>query len=93
VSGKIDRYAAGSVASTASAAGPVIDGVLAEAWATVLGRAEVGPDDDFFALGGDSLAAAKVIARLAERLGARISMDVFLERPVFHEMQEYLEKL
>jgi hypothetical protein len=47
-------------------------GRLAAIWADVLGLDAVGPDDDFFALGGNSLRAVRVAARIAtaERLPA-----------------------
>ena len=48
---------------------------IAEVWRDVLGLAEVGPDDDFLALGGDSLIAVRVAARLRERLGCEISAE------------------
>jgi amino acid adenylation domain-containing protein len=43
---------------------------IAQLMARALGRPGVGPDEDFFALGGDSLAAAEVLASL-EVLAAR----------------------
>ncbi|MBO4204433.1 non-ribosomal peptide synthetase [Micromonospora echinofusca] len=39
---------------------------LARAWSTVLGVDEIGVDDDFFILGGDSIAALKIIVRARE---------------------------
>ncbi|HET6765427.1 MAG TPA: phosphopantetheine-binding protein, partial [Longimicrobiaceae bacterium] len=41
---------------------------LAEIWGTVLGRAQVGVEDDFFELGGHSLLAAMVAARIRQSL-------------------------
>ncbi|MGR3937439.1 amino acid adenylation domain-containing protein [Streptomyces sp. BRA346] len=57
--------------------GPVLDATRA-AFAAVLSAPAVGADDDFFVLGGHSLAAAELAAALAQRLGARIrAIDVF----------------
>ncbi|MEV5323904.1 AMP-binding protein [Nonomuraea sp. NPDC052634] len=42
-----------------------IERVVAAVWAEVLGVARVGPDDGFFALGGNSLSAVRVAARLS----------------------------
>lgn len=50
------------------------------AWQRCLGNAEVDDDDDFFALGGDSLDAIEVIAQL-QAAGYRVSARAFLRRP------------
>ena len=44
-----------------------IERAVAAVWAEVLGVARVGPDDGFFALGGNSLSAVRVAARLSAR--------------------------
>ncbi|MFC8390610.1 amino acid adenylation domain-containing protein [Streptomyces sp. NPDC057238] len=48
---------------------------LAQVWSELLGASDVGRDDDFFALGGDSLLATRVIAALRARDvgGARVA--------------------
>ena len=51
--------------------------VLAEA----LGVPRVGSDDDFFDLGGNSLIATQVVARLGSRLSARIPVRVVFDAP------------
>ncbi|MFJ8593552.1 non-ribosomal peptide synthase/polyketide synthase [Streptomyces sp. NPDC093598] len=57
--------------------------VLADVWADVLGVDAVGVEDDFFDLGGDSILAARALARIREELGARLSIrDVFTARTV-----------
>ncbi|MFD6285591.1 non-ribosomal peptide synthase/polyketide synthase [Streptomyces sp. NPDC060205] len=57
--------------------------VLADVWADVLGAEAVGVEDDFFDLGGDSILAARTLARIREELGARLSIrDVFTARTV-----------
>lgn len=44
--------------------GPELERRIAAVWAEVLGVSRVGPDDGFFALGGNSLSAVRVAARL-----------------------------
>jgi amino acid adenylation domain-containing protein len=57
--------------------GPVEEG-LAEIWAEVLGRERVGVEDNFFDLGGHSLMAAQVLARLRDTFGVELPLrDLF----------------
>ncbi|MGW3178997.1 non-ribosomal peptide synthase/polyketide synthase [Kitasatospora sp. NPDC001119] len=56
---------------------------LAAVWAEVLGLDAVGAEDDFFDLGGDSVLAARTLARITERLGVRLTLrDIFTARTV-----------
>ncbi|MFJ5847133.1 amino acid adenylation domain-containing protein [Streptomyces sp. NPDC092903] len=84
--GKVDRKAlpvpdfavpaALPPAAPRSRAEEIVSQVLAE----VLGLTAVGPDDSFFALGGDSISSIQVVSR-ARRAGLVItSRDVFLHR-------------
>lgn len=59
--------------------------VLAEIWADVLGVPKVGPDDDFFALGGDSMLAIRAIADAEER-GVRVSLVDMFENPILRHI-------
>jgi thioesterase domain-containing protein len=53
-------------AASAARLNPV-EAVIAEAWRELLGVDEVGRDDDFFALGGHSLAAVRLFARIRKQ--------------------------
>jgi arthrofactin-type cyclic lipopeptide synthetase B len=59
--------------------------VVADAWCEVLGMAEVSDDDDFFALGGHSMLAARAVTLVGERLGRRISVVELFEHPTLGE--------
>jgi len=78
-SGKIDRRAlpAPEHAHHAPAASPEAHR-LAALWAEVLGLDEVGLDDDFFDLGGDSIVVLKLCAR-ARELGIPLSPQAVYE--------------
>ncbi|GAA3567710.1 hypothetical protein GCM10022222_59560 [Amycolatopsis ultiminotia] len=54
-------------------------------WAELLGLAEVGGSDDFFALGGHSLLATSVTARVGEELGRDIPLRTLFEAPVLRD--------
>ncbi|MDI1454416.1 amino acid adenylation domain-containing protein [Streptomyces sp. ATE26] len=77
--GKIDLRALPSPAtgSGGSRPGTPDEEAMVDAFTEVLGVADVGADDDFFALGGDSIAAVRLVIR-ARRDGKAISTrDVF----------------
>ncbi|MFI2608323.1 non-ribosomal peptide synthase/polyketide synthase [Kitasatospora sp. NPDC018619] len=84
---KIDQRALPAPARQAATGRPAprtgAERTLAAVWAEVLGLDEVGPEDDFFDLGGDSVLAARTLTRIRERLGARLTLrDVFTARTV-----------
>jgi oxalate---CoA ligase len=58
-----------------------LERALAREWARVLKIDAVGVEDDFFALGGDSLAATELIVRVSELLQTDIPFVDFLDRP------------
>jgi amino acid adenylation domain-containing protein len=59
---------------------------LAEIWAEVLGIERVGVRDDFFALGGHSLKATSVLARVRDVLRADLPLSVVFERRTIEGM-------
>ncbi|WP_240505100.1 non-ribosomal peptide synthase/polyketide synthase [Nocardia mangyaensis] len=80
-SGKLDRKALPApertVVTYAEPVGPV-EAAVARVFGEVLGLDRVGRDDDFFALGGNSLVATQVAARLGADLGCRLGVrDLF----------------
>jgi acyl carrier protein len=48
-------------------------------WTAALGITDIGPDDDFFDLGGNSLSAVQVVARIKERFGADLGAGAMFE--------------
>ncbi|WP_216896622.1 non-ribosomal peptide synthetase [Nocardia alni] len=82
--GKVDRRALPdpvfeTIAYRAARTAP--EQTVAGAYAEVLGVDQVGLDDDFFALGGNSLAATRVVARLNAATGATIAVRAIFEAP------------
>jgi len=84
-SGKVDRAQLGDRERTpapvveAGVAAPVQAG-LARLWEEVLDVDRVGPEDDFFELGGNSLSAATIFARLRTLFGVDPRHGRFLTR-------------
>ncbi|WP_280450745.1 non-ribosomal peptide synthase/polyketide synthase, partial [Nocardia cyriacigeorgica] len=86
-SGKLDRAALPDpVFDRVAYRAPVTpaERLVAETFAAVLGIERVGADDGFFDLGGNSLSATKVLARLGERLGRRVPVRLLFEAPSVH---------
>lgn len=61
-----------------SAPSTVLELQLARLWEGLLGVEPVGVLDDFFELGGDSMAAAELVAVLERRYGVALSLDRLL---------------
>ncbi|MEU3252590.1 SDR family NAD(P)-dependent oxidoreductase [Streptomyces sp. NPDC006997] len=54
---------------------------VAGVWCDILGLERVGVDDDFFALGGHSLAAVQIGTRVKGLLGVELDLRAFFENP------------
>jgi amino acid adenylation domain-containing protein len=65
---------------------------LAELWATVLGLDRVGIYDNFFDLGGHSIAASRVVSHLMQALQLEIPLQSLLRSPTIAEMAEVITR-
>ncbi|MQG96183.1 non-ribosomal peptide synthetase [Pseudomonas sp. MN1F] len=86
--GSLDCYArfpvaAGPVAETAT--GDDLQARIAGIWREVLKVEAVAVDDHFLLLGGNSIAATQVTARLADELGIALSLRALFEAPTLAE--------
>jgi len=71
---------AGTISTPIAGRSGTLDVVLRE-WRDVLGAPNLGADDDFFELGGDSLIAVRLTARLRRELGCEMTVaDLFQAR-------------
>ena len=66
---------------------------LAGIWANILQIEEVSIDDDFFALGGDSLLAVHVLSRIRDVMHLEVEVSRFFEAPTIAEIARHLETL
>ena len=67
--------------STLPASGPIDAAGIAATLAAILDLDAVGPDDDFFTLGGDSTAAVALMAEIEARTGLKLEISILLEAP------------
>ncbi|MEU3956650.1 amino acid adenylation domain-containing protein [Streptomyces achromogenes] len=88
--GKVDEEALrrrpGTPPAEPAAEGPAATGsgtaaVLGRLWSELLGVPSVKPDDSFFALGGHSMNAVALIARIQQHFGVRLPMRALFEHP------------
>jgi thioesterase domain-containing protein/acyl carrier protein len=55
------------------------EATLAGIWSELLEQDDIGPEDDFFELGGDSLLAVWLVEEIAERTGKDLPLSLLLE--------------
>jgi amino acid adenylation domain-containing protein len=98
--GKVDRAALPSpvVEQSPGDSGPApaiarndLERVLTEIWCSVLALPSAGINDSFFDLGGTSLAAFSVVQRIAQQLGAEISVLKIFEHPTIATLAQFLK--
>jgi acyl-coenzyme A synthetase/AMP-(fatty) acid ligase/acyl carrier protein len=99
--GKIDRNALPPVSLTAGAAKekageePVgeFEQVLAKSWAEALGLKRVSRQDNFFHLGGHSLAALKIAFKCRQEFQMEFPLQMFVQYPVLSEQAKRVEEM
>lgn len=99
--GKVDVTAALATVATrsrpepASVAGDATAGEVVERlsalWAELLDLPAVEPDSDFFALGGNSLLALRLIGRIESDFGAELQFGEIFEAPTVRALAERIE--
>lgn len=60
---------------------PVLLSLVREVWAQELDVPDVGPDDDFFVMGGHSMLSAKLVGRIGETFAIRLPLRTLFENP------------
>jgi acyl carrier protein len=65
---------------------------LAQIWASVLGLERVGVCHSFLVLGGDSMLATRVVARVCETFQVAVTLQDFFEAPTVESMALIVEE-
>jgi thioesterase domain-containing protein/acyl carrier protein len=85
----IDLDITGTRAAAPSYLEQLLQGLMVEA----LGQDSVGIDDDFFRLGGDSLAAENLFLAIEESTGHRLPLSTLFKRPTVRLLAELIANI
>ena len=85
------KLSTGKTSSTAP--GSAIENELAAIWREVLGLKRVGIEDDFFALGGDSVLATQLLDHVAHAMKVQLPLLNFFEAPTIASMGKQIGAL
>ncbi len=66
--------------------------LLTQCWQEVLKLEVINRTDDFFSIGGHSLAAVKVLSQINAILGINLPINVFLQTPVLKDLAAYIDR-
>ena len=97
--GKVDRsalpapgHARPPLASAFRSAVDPLEEELIAIWTAAIGVAPIGVDDDFFDLGGDSLAALRMLVELETTYGLEASADLLAQAPTIAALAAELRR-
>lgn len=62
-------------------------------WCRELQRDDIAVDDDFFALGGNSVVMARIQGAFIEELGVEVPVDQMFLNPTVESTSAYIESL
>jgi amino acid adenylation domain-containing protein len=99
VSGKVDRRRLAdtltpdrSESAVDWARQPAREGEVARIWRELLGHERFGPGDGFLAVGGDSLLAMRVLARVKKQWGVELALTAFLAAPTVADLATAVDR-
>jgi amino acid adenylation domain-containing protein len=97
--GKVDRAAVTRLVEPEPAGGRTepprgeVEAALAEMWASMLDATQVGREDSFFALGGDSLLATRLTDAVRRRFGVSVTLRQVFAGPTVAQLAGRVDAL
>ena len=91
--GKVDRDAVLALVPAAAVPGSSLEERIAAKLGQLLGLDVVAPHDDFFELGGDSLAAVELVVWAEHECGHPVETSALFSHPTPHELAVHLSAL
>ncbi|MDF2883264.1 MAG: amino acid adenylation domain protein, partial [Clostridiaceae bacterium] len=70
----------------------IIEKVLADLWGDLLSHDQIGVNDNFLNLGGDSIKAALLIGRIKSKLNVTINLNQIFKTPTIRLMADFIDK-
>jgi acyl carrier protein len=70
-----------------------VEEIVAAIWQRLLGVERIGRHDDFFALGGHSILAMQVTARIRSAFSVEVPMTSLFEFPTIQQLSAQLDQL
>lgn len=75
------------------ATGGSVEETMMSLWTDFFGKTGITVNDDFFDIGGDSLKAMTMLARIKKLFDVELSMNVFFDIPTISELSEYIRSV
>jgi amino acid adenylation domain-containing protein len=95
-SGKIDRKKLSSMVTVADRKEMALTATersIAAIWSDVLSVTTVHPEDNFFMIGGHSLKASQVTARIHYKMGISVGLKILFANPTLREFAQQVDKM
>lgn len=78
--------------SAFSKATTVTEDKLLEIWRKLFGYTTIGTEDNYFAIGGDSLVATKLISEVQKVFNCKLSIGIIFENPTIKALAKIIEQ-
>jgi amino acid adenylation domain-containing protein len=92
VRNEIQAFQAESGGEVAEFEGNATETKLALIWAEILHQKAIKKDDDFFALGGDSLRATQLLSRIQDLFGVKLEQEILFQNPQLGQLAAIIDR-